>query len=206
VITISTKTVHYVTWIHALLVALLLASWINVFLIQPYIVSGSSMEPTLAGEDLLDTDKVGDRIIVYKSAYIWGNIPEYGEMVIIDSRTDHVRTFKDQLFDSPFLSFFSDKRDKGNIWIKRVIGEAGDNIEFRDGDIIRNGEVLVEDYIKEEMNITNDFIVIPDHHVFVMGDNRNNSSDSRVIGPIPIENVVGKVIFRFYPFDRINVL
>ncbi|MFC0559620.1 signal peptidase I [Halalkalibacter alkalisediminis] len=205
-ITIHTKTIHYVKWGNAILLAFLLASWINIFLIQPYVVSGSSMEPTLTGEDLLDTDKVGDRIIVFKSAYTLGNIPEYGEMVIIDSRVNYIRTFKDQIFDSPFLSLFADKREKGNIWIKRVIGEAGDTIEFNNGNIYRNGELLVEDYIKEEMNVTNDVFVIPDNHVFVMGDNRNNSSDSRAIGPIPIENLVGKVVLRFYPFDRINLL
>ncbi|WP_227938246.1 signal peptidase I [Alkalihalobacillus deserti] len=205
-ITISTKTINYLKCGNALLLAFLFASWINIFIIQPYVVSGSSMEPTLAGEDLLDTEKVGDRIIVFKSAYVLGNIPEYGEMVIIDSRIDHVRAFKDRLFDSPLLAIFSDQREEGNIWIKRVIGESGDTIRFNNGDIYRNGELLVENYIKEEMKAQNDVFVIPDNHVFVMGDNRNNSSDSRAIGPIPIDNVVGKVMLRFYPFDRINLL
>ncbi|ARK30586.1 signal peptidase I [Halalkalibacter krulwichiae] len=200
------RTISYLKWGNILVLALVFAISINIFLVQPYIVSGSSMEPTLAGEDFLETDKVGDRILVFKSAYILGNVPEYGEMVIIDSRVDHTRTIKDQLLDSPILSFFSNSRNKGNIWIKRVIGEAGDTIEFKDGSIYRNGDILMEDYIKEEMLVENEKFVIPKEHVFVMGDNRNNSSDSREIGPVPIENVVGKVILRFYPFERIGIL
>jgi signal peptidase I len=202
----SKKTIKYAKTVNAVVMALIFATWINIFFIQPYVVSGSSMEPTLTGQDLLDTDKIGDRIIVFKSAYLLGNTPEYGEMVIIDSRVDNKRTIKDQIFDSPILSFFFDHEREGNIWIKRVIGEAGDTIEFQNGNIYRNGELLIEEYIKEEMNLYNDRFVIPINHVFVMGDNRNNSSDSREIGPVPVENVVGKVILRFYPFNRINLL
>lgn len=94
--------------------------------------------------------------------------------------------------------------DEKNYWIKRVIGEAGDTIEFKDGRVYRNGTELVEIYIKEEMVVPFETIVVPENYIFVMGDNRNGSKDSRDIGPIPKENVLGKVLLRYYPLNKIN--
>jgi signal peptidase I len=112
---------------------------------------------------------------------------------------------KDNLFESPIVSmiFESNDSDKKN-WIKRIIGEEGDTLEYKNGRVYRNGEELVEDYIKEDMTFPFETIVVPENHVFVMGDNRNGSRDSREIGPVPNENIVGKVFLRFYPFDKIR--
>jgi signal peptidase I len=193
------------SWSKALLFALSISIIVSAFILQPFIVSGSSMEPTLDGEDPFNKVKIGDRVLIYKSGYILGEEPKYNDIVIIDSRIDKNRSMKDNLFESPIVSmiFESNDSDKKN-WIKRIIGEEGDTLEYKNGRVYRNGEELVEDYIKEDMTFPFETIVVPENHVFVMGDNRNGSRDSREIGPVPNENIVGKVFLRFYPFDKIR--
>lgn len=160
------------------------------------------MEPTFVGECERDYEKIGDRVITFKSAYLFHE-PSYDDIVIIDHRVNRKRTIKDNILEASLLtSFFNDKNS--HFWIKRVIGKAGDTIEYREGKVYRNGEELVEEYIKEDMWLSFETITVPDNHVFVMGDNRNGSEDSRNIGPIPIENVIGKVVLRYYPFDEIR--
>ncbi|MCH1627973.1 signal peptidase I [Fredinandcohnia quinoae] len=191
-------------WGKAFIVALLLSIIISVFIIQPYKVVGSSMEPTFSGEDLYNQDKKGDRVMVFKSAYLFGKEPSYGDLVIIDSQVSTPRTFKDHLLESPIFGLFTGEEFNEKFWIKRVIGVEGDKIEYKDGKVYRNGTLLEESYTKEDILTPFDSVVIPEDHVFVMGDNRNHSSDSRQIGPVPMEHVVGKVVIRFYPFDRID--
>ncbi|MDU4698798.1 MAG: signal peptidase I, partial [Paenibacillus sp.] len=68
----------------------------------------------------------------------------------------------------------------------------GDTIEVKDGHVFRNGQQLQEPYIKEQMDAgVSQVWQVPDNHVFVMGDNRNNSNDSRSIGPVPLDHVMG---------------
>jgi signal peptidase I len=78
-------------------------------------------------------------------------------------------------------------------FVKRVIGKPGDVLEFKAHKVYRNSEALNEPYIKEMMNYESDNKwVVPDNHIFVLGDNRNNSEDSRMIGFIPLDHVMGK--------------
>lgn len=88
--------------------------------------------------------------------------------------------------------------------IKRVVGLPGDKIQVIEGDLYRNGKEVKESYIQEEAKETTDVFDVPKGHVFVMGDNRNFSTDSRVIGAIPREDVVGKVVMEVWnnPFKK----
>lgn len=196
------------SWAKALIFALVVALIISIFVIQPFTVTGSSMQPTLEGSEVSDPEKTGDRLLVFKTPYLLGSEPDYGDIVIIDSRVDRLRTIKDAFLESPLISIFTNKTENDdNNWVKRVIGKPGDQIKMENGILYRNGKALGEEYIKDEMNDTDDFetVTVPDDHVFVLGDNRNHSTDSRVIGPVPTENVVGKVVLRFYPFNRIEI-
>ncbi|MBU9720063.1 MULTISPECIES: signal peptidase I [Bacillaceae] len=188
------------SWIKALIVAFVIAVLISVFIIQPYTVDGSSMEPSLNGGETSS-----DRVIAFKAPFLLGNLPDYGEIVIVDSRVDKERTMKDVFLESQAFALLSSRGENDtHTWIKRVIGLPGDKLESKNGLLYRNGELIKEEYTLEEMYIDFSPIVVPEGNVFVMGDNRNASRDSRNVGPIPVENVIGKVVLRYYPFNKIE--
>lgn len=178
-------------WIGSIAVALSLAIFINAFIFQPTRVSGPSMQPTLHDQDY---------IIISKLSHTFNKTPNYNDIVVIDSRVYRERSFKDDLLQpmATYLNAYKPIVDADHsVWIKRVIGKPGDVLEFKDGKVYRNGTALTEPYVKEPMLYTSDRIVVPENHVFVMGDNRNNSSDSRYIGPVPIDHVLGTMVYKF---------
>lgn len=177
-------------WIYAVVIALALAMVIHIFIMQPTRVSGESMENTLHN---------GDFLVVTKWNHVMRKAPSYGDIVIIDSRVRRDRSWKDDAIEPlmTYLSVFHKESQTNHVWVKRVIGKAGDTLEFRDGHVWRNGQELQESYTKEvDMNYSRTTpVVIPEGMVFVMGDNRNHSSDSRFIGPVPVDHVLGTVVF-----------
>lgn len=147
--------------------------------IKPTIVNGESMEPTLQS---------GDYLIVNKLAYKIGE-PEYGDVIVFESELE-----KDDSSGKKML-------------IKRVIGTAGDIIKIDDGSVFRNGELLDESYTLDGYTSGNpDEWVIPEGSVFVLGDNRQNSRDSRdpEVGTVSIDTIMGKAFVRLYPFNNIS--
>ena len=172
-----------VTWVGSLSLAIIVTFAISIFIIQPTKVFGSSMEPTLQD---------GQYIFVSKLSHTFKSEPNYNDIVILDSRVDYERTFKDDVLDHPLVSKFLGD-EKKVFFVKRVIGKAGDELQFIDHKVYRNGEALDEPYINEMMNYTSDeTFIVPDDHVFVLGDNRNHSTDSRDIGMVPIDHILGK--------------
>ncbi|MDH5507151.1 MAG: signal peptidase I, partial [Anaerolineae bacterium] len=91
-------------------------------------------------------------------------------------------------------------------FIKRVVGLPGDVIQVVDGRLYVNGMMMDEPYLGEPMNKDMSEKVVPEGTLFVMGDNRNDSSDSRAWGPLEIENVLGKAVFVYWPFDGIGLV
>jgi signal peptidase I len=176
-------------WGHSIVIGFALALFLNIFVFQPTRVVGTSMEPTLHQNDYL---------FVSKLSHTFGIEPNYGDIVIIDSRVDRPRTWKDDVSDPVFvyLSIFHKPATNHEFWVKRVIGKPGDVLEFHNGKVSRNGKLLHEPYLAQgTTNFPKDArIVVPKGDVFVMGDNRNYSMDSRIIGPVPLDHVLGTVI------------
>lgn len=174
-------------WIKALGFSLVVAMAITIFVFQPFKVEGHSMDPTLHDQE---------RIYVSKLSHTFSSYPDYGDIVIIDSRVERQRTLLDDITEAPFISLFAAGEEGHTFYVKRVIGKPGDVLEFKNNQVIRNGIALDEPYIKETMLYeSKEKWLVPDGCVFVMGDNRNNSKDSREIGFIPLDHVIGKKIF-----------
>ncbi|MBO9604743.1 MAG: signal peptidase I [Paenibacillaceae bacterium] len=173
-------------WIGSIALAFILTLIIGVFIVQPTKVSGHSMDPTLHD---------GQRVYISKLPHTFGYTPKYGDIVIVDSRTTRNRSLLDDIKDHPLFHLFEKNNEEHIIFIKRVIGKAGDELRFQDGHVYRNGEKLDEPYLNEAMQYSSkETVVVPDNYVFVMGDNRNHSQDSRAIGSIPLDHVLGSKI------------
>ncbi|HBV25580.1 MAG TPA: signal peptidase I [Acidimicrobiaceae bacterium] len=161
-------------WVLVVVVALLAALVLRATLIQTYYIPSTSMTPTL---------EVGDRLMVYKLAFSIGDV-EKGDLVVFSRPS--------RLPDSPINDF-----------VKRVVALEGEKVGVTDGDLYIDGSRVDEPYL-ESSTVTNDFeeVEVPDGHVFVMGDNRQNSRDSRDFGPIQEELLVGEVFLRIWPFNN----
>ena len=139
------------------------------YVFTSFIVNGASMSPTLNGGDG-DIPDDGDKLILNRIADI-----DRGDIIV-------------------FTYDWGSAESNPHALVKRVIGLPGDTVEIRGGVLYLNGEPQREDYIAEEMiSLYDGFsVTVPDGYYFVMGDNRNNSSDSRDIGCVPQEKVIGK--------------
>lgn len=164
-----------------LAIALLLAIVIRLFVAEPRYIPSDSMVPTL---------HTGDRLVVEKVTYRF-HPPQKGDIVVFNPP---------EQFELQF-GFLPNKA-----FIKRVIGTPEDVIQVQAGKVYRNGEALQEPYIAEPPTYNMPAVQVPVDQLFVMGDNRNNSNDSHVWGFLPQQNVIGRAIFRFFPFDRWNRL
>ncbi len=184
-----------VSWLKQILLIIVITIAISVLVIQTYDINDISMEPTF--------DSQGNRVLVFLTPSIFKAAPDYGDIVIIDSRVERSRTLQDRLIESPLPALIIRERSD-HMWVKRVIGLPGDRLEFIMGRVYRNGEVVEESYIKGKMTTEHEPVVVPQDHIYVLGDNRNHSSDSRQIGPVPLGNIQGRVIMRFLPFAKIT--
>ncbi|CAK6690914.1 Signal peptidase I S [Synechococcus sp. CBW1107] len=90
--------------------------------------------------------------------------------------------------------------------IKRVVGQPGDDIEVRDGQLLRNGDPVLEPWRSEAMDYSFGPITVPEGELLVLGDNRNASLDSHVWGPLPRKEVIGTAMFRYWPLRRVGAI
>ena len=180
------------SWVITILVAFLAAIFINAYLFRISKVSGGSMDKTLH-----DTQTV----FISRVPYFFSQ-PKYGDIVVFDRDQVHRNFFveiKESLQYNVITLKFTKKSLEHKYWIKRVIGLPGDTIEIKADGVYRNGILLEESYVNpDEVPRYATWIgrtwEIGEGEVFVMGDNRNHSTDSRVIGPIKINSILGKVI------------
>lgn len=177
------KKSEFWEWTKALIIAVVLAAVIRYFLFAPIVVDGLSMMPTLHDQD---------RMIVNKLSYKIGE-PERFDIIVF-----HAPENKD--------------------YIKRVIGLPGDKIEYKNDTLYVNGEAYDEPYLDEYKQqvidgpLTEPFTLlevtgketVPEGHLFVMGDNRRYSKDSRHIGTVEMEKVLGNTSMIYWPIEDIR--
>ncbi|MFZ5965629.1 MAG: signal peptidase I [Bacillota bacterium] len=163
-------------WIKTIAISVVIAMIITTF-IRPTLVKGYSMYPTLDEYDYL---------IINKIPYMMHE-PERFDIVVFKS---HIKTIE----------------GKDKDLIKRVIGVAGDRVVVKDGQVYVNDELIDEDYINGDYTGGDIDITVPEDMVFVMGDNRQNSLDSRDerVGPVEVDTIRGKVLVRLFPFTKIG--
>jgi signal peptidase I len=177
-----------IEWGSVLVGALVLAMLVRTFLFQAFYIPSPSMEPTLWS---------GDRILVNKLSYQLHDVNR-GDLVVFRSPPDSVAGGEDL--------------------IKRVIALPGERVTSDGGRLLIGGGLLIEPYLPFQ-NGTADFGIVPwcnvaemgactvpDGHVFVMGDNRANSRDSRFFGPVPVESIVGRAFVRVWPLGALDRL
>jgi signal peptidase I len=147
------------------------------------------------GESMLPNLDDGEMLLVNRNAYQYYDIggnryypfdpPERGDVIVFDPPTGS---------DKPY--------------IKRIIGLPGEEVTFDEGNVFIDGEPLPEDYIQDRTGCRarseNCDVVVPEGYVYVLGDHRSNSSDSRVFGPVPVGNIVGKAWFAYWPVGDVG--
>jgi len=178
-------------WIKSIIIALIIALLIRGFIFEPVEVNGNSMEDTLFN---------GQRLIVYKLGYSFSP-PERGDIVVVKVQEGSAR-YLPLLEKVPVLKkIIPDLREID--YIKRVIGVPGDKIEIKDGKVFVNGVEIEEPYIKGSTYENGMVfpITVEQGKLFVMGDNRQNSHDSRQMGQISIDRIKGKAILRIWPLE-----
>lgn len=192
-------------WSFCILFAIIIALLIRYYIAAPSIINQKSMNSTL---------QEGERIIISRIHRI--NKSEYTRGQIIIFQTPDVN-YLNRNITKPIANYNSKaesaiEKIKYNVlelsrrtYVKRIIGIGGDRIQIKDGNVYLNGILLDEDYLTKDTITKNGFysdIIVPEGYVFVMGDNRNESMDSRKFGCIPIEKIDGVVIFRYWPLNK----
>jgi signal peptidase I len=161
-----------------LIFALMFATLVVVFIVQPVKVEGTSMLPRLHDGERIFVNK----LIYYKlpelEDYGWPSL-ERGDVIV-----------------------FWPPKDPEKSYVKRIIGLPGETVEMRLGKIYINGQQLNEPYLDPKLTASQQTlppVAVENHYYFVMGDNRNNSSDSRHWGLVPEKYIYGKALFRYWP-------
>ena len=157
----------------------LVFGFVRPFVVEAFWIPSKSMVPTL---------EVGDRVFVNKFIYRF-HPPERHDIIVFKSVEGSTEGGQEDL-------------------IKRVVGLPGDEISVQDGELIVNGERQEEPYVNKQSPDRSTFgpAVVPEGKVFVMGDNRADSRDSRFIGPVPLENIEGEAFMIFWAPGHIRLI
>ena len=173
--------------VETLVLTLVIFLLIQNFVAQPYKVEQQSMERTF----------------------------EPGQYVLVDKLTPRLRTYArgDIVVFNPPKSWVQEKETP---FIKRVIGQGGDTVKIKDGKVFINGIAITEPYVYSDIpggtpqqtfaSGDQDTWVIPQGELFLMGDHRSNSADSRIFGPVAVDQVIGRAWLRYWPLDTFGIL
>lgn len=205
---ISPRLKNILEWAYCIIIAIVLALLFRYYIGTPTVVQQPSMYNTL---------EEGQRLILNRwTRTVKGNYNR-GDIITFEAPSKSILSAFEADMDNPVASY--DYEPKGifakfsyyvlefskTSYIKRVIGIEGDHIKIEDGKVYLNGEELEEPYLRDgittESSLFTD-ITVPEGYVFVMGDNRPHSTDSRSFGCIPVEKIESKVWIRFWPLNK----
>ena len=172
-------------WVVVVAIALVATFLIRTFVVEPFVVPTGSMESTI---------EIGDQILAQKVTLELGQPVKQGDIVV---------------FHNP------DGTSEHDVLVKRVIATAGQTVNLQDGKVVVDGQALDEDYttgmswplsVQAPGAQVSYPYTVPDDCVWVMGDNRTSSLDSRFFGAIPVSSVSGRAIMIYYPFSHLGLL
>jgi signal peptidase I len=204
----SEKIKEVLEWVYCIIIAVVLALIVRYFIGTPTVVQMTSMAPTF---------EPGDRLILNKLTVHLNCDFQRGDVITFIAPDSEYKSAAEADTDNPvakyndeptsvmgkFMYYVLDVGKKS--YIKRVIGLPGDYVKISNGNVYINGELLQEDYLQDGVVTTSAIFKefqVPEGYLFVMGDNRADSKDSRELGCIPISKVESKVMLRFWPFTK----
>ena len=195
-------------WVYCIIIAIILALIVRYYIGTPTVVQMKSMIPTF---------EEGDRLILNRLAITLKNDLNRGEVITFEAPSSEYKSLTQEIKDNPvakyehnptniFKKFTYYVLDIGKrSYIKRIIGLPGEHVQIENGNVYIDGSLLNEEYLQEGVTTTSPIftdITVPEGYIFVMGDNRSGSMDSREFGCIPISKVESKVCLRFWPFNK----
>lgn len=203
---INDKAKDIIEWIVCIVIAFVLALSIRYFFGTPTIVQQPSMFPTL---------KPNQRLILNRWARTIKEMPSRGDIITFEAPTSDSYTYdandvRAKYSNNPtsawgkFVYYVLESNKIS--YIKRVIALPGEHLQIKDGKVYINGEELEEKYLQPDVTTSIENcpfydLIVPENCVFVMGDNRSKSTDSRKFGCIPLEKIESKVWIRFWPLN-----
>lgn len=208
----NSKSKEIFEWIVCILIALIIVVLIKAFVGFPIVVSGASMDSTLKDKQRLWVSRIGIEIHKY---------PKRGDIITFEAPSTTYVTKASYNPDDVTAEYKNDSKGIGEkikssidifgetSFIKRVIGLPGDYVEIKNKSVYLNGQELEEKYL-DAGTVTDSAegffldVVVPDGYVYVLGDNREVSGDSRRFGCIPIDKIEGKAVFRFWPLNKLG--
>jgi signal peptidase I len=209
------KIKDIIEWIYCIIIAVVLALLVKYFLGTPTIVKQTSMVPTF---------QPNDRLILNRLYRTFKTTPQRGDIITFEAPTVSNSAGEKVDLENPVAKytnktnglvskfFYNVVEITKRSYIKRVIGLPGDHVEIKDGSVYINGEKLEENYLSSDVKTESVNggqyldIIVPEKTVFVMGDNRPDSIDSRKFGCIPYEKIEGKIVLRFWPLNKFGTV
>ena len=205
---LSPKVKNILEWVYCIIIAVVLALLFRYYVGTPTIVQQPSMYNTL---------EEGQRLLLNRWVRTVHGKYNRGDIITFEAPSNPVPSAFDVDMSNPVAEYNNSPKGlfskfyyyvlefNKTSYIKRIIGVAGDHIKIEDGKVYLNDEELNEPYLREGIlteNATFNDIVVPEGYVFVMGDNRPHSTDSRSFGCIPVKKIESKVLIRFWPFNK----
>lgn len=210
----KSKSKEILEWVYCIIIAIVLVLLIKTFIGVPTIVKQTSMYPTL---------KQNERLWLNRWGATFDKMPERGDIITFEAPAETYVLPANADLNNPVAKYNNNVNgvfaqfkyyileiDKVS-YIKRVIGLPGDHVQIKDDKVYINGEQLKEDYLQANV-VTRDLegsfvdLVVPEKCVYVLGDNRQESTDSRRFGCVPLEKIESKAVLRFWPFNTFGTI